>query len=103
MIVKCSNCVLKWKKTGLRARAVNFLGPSLVSRAPFRESLSSASPVIWGFKKLRRPLKRRSRIKVELCVKLSVLQLFHVGHVVQNRPSALSLACDECFSCIGKG
>ena len=41
MIVKCSNCVLKWKKTGLRACAVNFLGPILVSRAPFRESLSS--------------------------------------------------------------
>ena len=41
MIVKCSNCVLKWKKTGLRAWAVNFLGPILVSRAPFRESLSS--------------------------------------------------------------
>ena len=50
MIVKCSNCVLKWKKTGLRACAVNFLEPILVSRAPFRESLSSAGHVIRGFK-----------------------------------------------------
>ena len=37
------------------------------------------------------------------CVKLSVLRLFHVGHVEQNRRSALSaLAWHEWFSCKGK-
>ena len=33
--------------------------------------------------KLRQQLQRKSHIKIELCVKLRVLRLFHVGHVVQ--------------------
>ena len=33
---------------------------------------------------------------------LSLLRLFHVGHVVQNRRSALPLAWHEWFSCKGK-
>ena len=37
-----------------------------------------------------------------LCVKLSVLRLFRVGHVVQNRRSVLSLAWHEWFSCKGR-
>ena len=45
---------------------------------------------ILGSKKLRRQLKRKRDIKIELCLKLSLLWLFHVGHVVQNRRSALS-------------
>ena len=45
------------------------------------------------FKKLRRQLQR-----IDLCVKLSLLRLFHVGHVVQNRRSALSLTLHESFS-----
>ena len=53
-------------------------------------------------KKLRRPLKGKRLIKTELCVKLSLLRQFHVDHVVQNRRSALSLACHEWFSCKGK-
>ena len=51
------------------------------------------------FKKLRRQLQRKRHIKIELCVKFSLLRLFHVGHVVQNRRSALSLAWHEWFSC----
>ena len=53
-------------------------------------------------KKLRRQLQGKRLIKTELCVKLSLLRLFHVDHVVQNRRSALSLACHELFSCKGK-
>ena len=54
------------------------------------------------FKKLRRQLQRNCDIKIELCVKLSLLRLFHVDHVVQNRRIALSLAWYEWFSCKGK-
>ena len=54
------------------------------------------------FKKLRRLLQLKRHIKVELCVRLSVLRLFLVGHVVQNRQSALSLAWHEWFSCKGR-
>ena len=57
---------------------------------------------IWELKKLRRQLQGKRLIKTELCVKLSLLRLFHVDHVVQNRRSALSLACHEWFSCKGK-
>ena len=53
-------------------------------------------------KKLRRQLPRKRHIKIELCVKLSLLRLFHVHHVVQIRRSALSLAWHEWFSCKGK-
>ena len=58
--------------------------------------------VIRELKKLRRQLQGKRLIKTELCVKLSLLRLFHVDHVVQNRRSALSLACHEWFSCKGK-
>ena len=44
------------------------------------------------FKKLRRQLQRKRRIKIELCVQLRLLRLFHVDHVVQNTRTALSLA-----------
>ena len=54
------------------------------------------------FKKLRRQLQGKRHIKIELCVKLSLLRLFHVDHVVQNRRSALSLSWHEWFSCKGK-
>ena len=53
-------------------------------------------------KKLRRQLQGKRLIKIELCVKLSLLRLFHVDHVVQNRRSALSRAWHEWFSCKGK-
>ena len=52
--------------------------------------------VVREFEKLRRLLQRRRHIKIELCVRLSVLRLFHVGHVVQNRRGALSLAWHQC-------
>ena len=58
--------------------------------------------VIREFKKLRRQLQQKRHIKFELCVRLSLLRLFHVGRVVQNRRSALSLAWHEWFSCKGK-
>ena len=54
------------------------------------------------FKKLQRQLQRKRQLKIELCVKLSLLWLFHIGHIVQNRPSALSLAWHHWFSCKGK-
>ena len=47
------------------------------------------------FKKLRPLLHRKRHIQLELCVRLSVLRLFHVGYVVQNRRRALSLAWHE--------
>ena len=56
-------------------------------------------------KKLRRQLQGKRHNNIELCVKLSLLRLFHVDHVVQNRRSALSRAWHEChewFSCKGK-
>ena len=58
--------------------------------------------VIREFRKLRRQLQRKRNIKIELCVKLSVLRLFHVKHVAQNRRSVLSLAWHEWFSCKDK-
>ena len=54
------------------------------------------------FKKLRRQLQGKRHIKIELCVNLSLLRLFHVYHVVQNRRCALSLAWHEWFSWKGK-
>ena len=54
------------------------------------------------FKKLRRQVQGKLHIKIELCVRLSLLRLFHVDHVVHNRRSALSLAWHEWFSCKGK-
>ena len=50
------------------------------------------------FKKPRRLLQRKRHIKIELCVRLSVLRLFQVDHVVQNKRSALLLARHEWFS-----
>ena len=37
------------------------------------------------FKKLRRQLQRKRHIKIELCVKLSLLRLLYIDQVVQNR------------------
>ena len=54
------------------------------------------------FKKLRRLLQRERHIKIELCVRLSVMRLFQVGHVVQTKRSVLSLAWHEWFSCKGR-
>ena len=53
------------------------------------------------FQKLRRLLQRNCHNKLKLCVRLNVLQLFHVGHVVENRRSVLPLAWHELFSCRG--
>ena len=65
--------------------------------------MCSIRVVVREFKKLRRQLQGKRHIKIELCVKVSpILRLFHVGHVVQNRRSALSLAWQERFSCKGK-
>ena len=53
-------------------------------------------------KKLRRQLQGKRLIKIELCVKFSLLRLFQVDHVVKNRRNALSLAWYEWFSCKDK-
>ena len=60
------------------------------------------SKVIREFKKLRRQLQRKRRVKIELCVQLRLLPLFIVDHVVQNRWTALSLDWYKWFSCKGK-
>ena len=44
-------------------------------------------------------VQRKHHFKIELNSRLSVLQLCHVSHVVRNRPSVLSLAWHEWFSC----
>ena len=54
------------------------------------------------FKKLQRQLQGKRHIKIELCVKLRLLRLFHVDHVVHNGRSANSLAWHEWFSCKNK-
>ena len=54
------------------------------------------------FKKLRQQLQWKRHIKIELCIKFSLLRLFHADHFVQNRPTALLLAWYEWFSCKGK-
>ena len=41
-------------------------------------------------------------VTLKLNFALSLLRLFHVGHVVHNKRSALSLAWREWFSCKGK-
>ena len=41
-------------------------------------------------------------VTLKLNFALSILQLFHVGHLVQNRRSALLLAWHEWISCKGK-
>ena len=61
------------------------------------------SLIIREFKKLQRQVQRKRLIKIELCVKLSLLRLFYVGRVVKkNRRSALSLTWHEWFSCKGR-
>ena len=54
------------------------------------------------FKKLRRLLQRKRHIKIEFCVRLSVLRLLQVDHVARNRRSVISLSWHEWFSCEGK-
>ena len=49
------------------------------------------------FKKIRRQLQRKRYIKIDLCVRVSDLRLFNVGHVVPNRRSPISFTYHECF------
>ena len=41
-------------------------------------------------------------LKLNFALRKVFLRLFHVGHIVQNKQSALSLAWHECFSCKDK-
>ena len=61
-----------------------------VSTCPYNDTTGNGE-----FKRQRRLLQRKRQIEIELCVNLSVFRLFHVGHVVQNRRSALSFAWHE--------
>ena len=80
----------------------------ILKRTPWKEQIQGSVMAMNNdddsreFKKLRRQLQRKRHIKTELCVNLSLLRLFHVDHVVQNRRTALSLAWYEWFSCKGK-
>ena len=78
--------------------------PSNTVRVVFRrrKHLIRGRGVNREFKNLRRQLQRKRHIKIELCLKLSLLRLFHVDRVVRNRRSALSLAWYEWFSCKDK-
>ena len=69
---------------------------------PVSQLMDIGEPAIREFKKLLLLLQRKRHIKIELCVTFSVLRLFYVGHVVQNRPSALWLAWHEWFSPNGR-
>ena len=70
-------------------------------RESFIKNASTNAPSFYQgsreFKKLRRQLQRKRQIKIELCVNLSLLRLFQVDHVVQNRRTTLSLAWYEWF------
>lgn len=46
---------------------------------------------------MRRLVQRKRHFKVELSVRFSVSRLFHVGRVVQNGRSALSLDWHQWF------
>ena len=46
-------------------------------------------------------VQRKHHFKIELNGRLRVLRLCHVSHVARNRPSVLSLAWHEWFSCKG--
>ena len=94
----------------VKSRSERNLNPDLCKTSAVRYHRSYTVnwelAVTWVYdrelKKLRRQLKGKRLIKIELCVKLSLLRLFHVDHVVQNRRSALSRAWHEWFSCKGK-
>ena len=58
--------------------------------------------LIGEFKKLPRQLRWKRHIKIEVCLKSSLLRFFNVGHVVQTRRSALSLGWHDWFSCKGR-
>ena len=75
---------------------------NLINRSFFMWIKIRKQTVNREFKKLQRLLQRKRHIKIELCVRLSILRLFHVDQVIQNRRSALSLAWYEWFSCKGK-
>ena len=86
--------------TSLSVNKWYLLSSSLSSLSLLVSSLSLSLAAIREFKKLRPQLRRKRHIKIELCVKLILLRLFHVDHVVQNRRTAL--AWHEWFSCKGK-
>ena len=73
-----------------------------VGEERYRELKIYRSMVNSEFKKLRRQLTRKDGLKIELCVKLSLLRLFHVAQCIKNRQSALLLAWHKWFSCKGK-
>ena len=54
------------------------------------------------FDKLRRLLPQKRHFKKDLCLGLSVLLFFNVGHDVRSKRTVLSLAWREWFSYKGK-
>ena len=47
-------------------------------------------------------MQQKRHIKIDLCVRSSVLRSFDVGHVVKNKQSALSLVWLDWFSFKGR-
>jgi len=73
----------------MRGRSSN-----LKIQSPFPKCLSSSDIFVdIAVVAALRLVRRKRHIETELSVRLSVLQLLHVGHIVQNRRRALSGAC----------
>ena len=73
----------------------------------FFRTTDTTDTTIWkpgftAFRKLQRLLQRKRHNKLEICLRLSVMRLFQVGHVVQTRRSVHYPTWHEWFPCKGK-
>ena len=84
----------KGKKSNFVVNSIDFfdihLRLSLLNSST--DILSTPYGLVRECKKLRRLLQRKHHTKLELCVRLSVCDHSTIGHAVQNRRSALSIA-----------
>lgn len=104
--------ILSFQNTCLRLFPSYRLSFQLHSKKPHllksRKHLYTVLFKLWAslcnreFKKLRQLMQRKLYIKIENCVRLSVLRLIHVCHVVQTRRSVFFLAWHYWFSYKGK-
>ena len=102
----CVNKCYSTKLHGARAARLLFLIQPIISLLPgvFLFCCRRLC-LIREFKEPRRQLQLKRRIKIELCIKLSLWRLGSMLitlQLVQNRRTALSLTWHEWFSCKGK-
>ena len=69
-------------------------------RSRFRRRRVSLSFLSGSLRSYDGNCKENVTLKLNFALSISLLRLFHVDHVVQNRRSVLSLAWHECFSCM---